>query len=141
MQTYDTKPRRRLFEVLRSQGMQAGQQVTFLTDGGEDIRDIPCYPNAQAGVATGKGVQLVLQQPRRDHEITFALQRITGDRARALVFPGETEITNDFPGPVPRRPAHRRPRKGCGKAKPRMACRFTGPGWPWAPGDPGPASH
>jgi len=23
--------------------MQANQQVTFLTDGGEDIRDIPCY--------------------------------------------------------------------------------------------------
>ena len=48
VQTYDTKPKRRLFEVLRSQGMQANQQVTFLTDGGEDIRDIPCYLNAQA---------------------------------------------------------------------------------------------
>jgi len=47
VQTYDTKPRRRLFEVLRSQGMQANQQVTFLTDGGEDIRDIPRYLNAQ----------------------------------------------------------------------------------------------
>ena len=46
--TYDTKPKRRLFEVLRSQGMQANQQVTFLTDGGKDIRDIPCYLNAQA---------------------------------------------------------------------------------------------
>ena len=48
VQTYDTKPRRRLFEVLKTQGMQANQQVTFLTDGGEDIRDIPCYLNAQA---------------------------------------------------------------------------------------------
>ena len=48
VQTYDTKPKRRLFEVLRSQGMQANQQVTFLTDGGEDIRDLPCYLNAQA---------------------------------------------------------------------------------------------
>ncbi|MGH3194002.1 MAG: ISKra4 family transposase, partial [Streptosporangiaceae bacterium] len=48
VQTYDTKPKRRLFEVLKSQGMQANQQVTFLTDGGEDIRDIPCYLNAQA---------------------------------------------------------------------------------------------
>ena len=28
--------------------MQANQQITFLTDGGEDIRDIPCYLNAQA---------------------------------------------------------------------------------------------
>ena len=48
VQTYDTKPRRRLFEVLKSQGMQANQQVTFSTDGGEDIRDIPCDLNAQA---------------------------------------------------------------------------------------------
>ena len=49
VQTYDTKPRRRLSGVLKSQGMAASQQVTFLTDGGEDIRDIPCYLNAQAG--------------------------------------------------------------------------------------------
>jgi hypothetical protein len=48
VQTYDTKPKRRLFEVLKSQGMQANQQVTFLTDGGEDIRDLPCYLNPQA---------------------------------------------------------------------------------------------
>jgi hypothetical protein len=49
VQTYDTKPKRRLFEVLKAHGMTANQQVTFLTDGGEDIRDIPCYLNAQAG--------------------------------------------------------------------------------------------
>ena len=34
--------------MLKTQGMAANQQVTFLTDGGEDIRDIPCYLNAQA---------------------------------------------------------------------------------------------
>ncbi len=48
VQTYDTKPKRRLFEVLKAHGMAANQQVTFLTDGGEDIRDIPYYLNAQA---------------------------------------------------------------------------------------------
>ncbi len=48
VQTYDTKPKRRLFEVLKAQGMAANQQVTFLTDGGEDIRDLPSYLNAQA---------------------------------------------------------------------------------------------
>ena len=41
VQTYDTKPKRRLFEVLRSQGMQMNQQVTFFTDGGDDVRDLP----------------------------------------------------------------------------------------------------
>ncbi len=49
VQTYDTKPKRRLFEVLTSQGMQANQQVTFLTDGGEDIRDLPLYLNPHIG--------------------------------------------------------------------------------------------
>lgn len=37
---YDTKPRRRLFEVLQSQGMQMNQTVTFLTDGGDSVRDL-----------------------------------------------------------------------------------------------------
>ena len=32
---YDRKPKRRLFEVMRQQGLQANQDVTFLTDGGE----------------------------------------------------------------------------------------------------------
>jgi len=35
---YDCKPKRRLFEVLKSQGLQPNQDVTFLTDGGEEIR-------------------------------------------------------------------------------------------------------
>jgi hypothetical protein len=48
VQTYDTKPKRRLFEVLTSQNMQAKQAVTFITDGGEDIRDLPLYLNAEA---------------------------------------------------------------------------------------------
>jgi hypothetical protein len=48
VQTYDTKPRRRLFELLKSQGMTMNQQVVFLTDGGEDVRDLPLYLNPQS---------------------------------------------------------------------------------------------
>jgi hypothetical protein len=48
VQTYDAKPKRRLFEVLAGQGMQAKQDVTFITDGGEDIRDLPLYLNPNA---------------------------------------------------------------------------------------------
>jgi hypothetical protein len=48
VQTYDRKPKRRLFEVLRSQGMQMNQPVVFLTDGDEDVRDLPLYMNPQA---------------------------------------------------------------------------------------------
>ncbi|HEY9879475.1 MAG TPA: ISKra4 family transposase, partial [Leptolyngbyaceae cyanobacterium] len=45
---YDPKPRRRLFEVLKSQGMQMNQQVTFLSDGGDTVRDLQLYLNPQA---------------------------------------------------------------------------------------------
>jgi hypothetical protein len=48
VQTFDTKPKRRLFEVLKAQGMQPNQQVTFLTDGGTDVRELPLYLNPQA---------------------------------------------------------------------------------------------
>ncbi|GAA0955094.1 ISKra4 family transposase [Actinocorallia libanotica] len=48
VQTYDHKPKRRLYELLRSQGMTDNQQIVFLTDGGEDIRDLPRYLNPQA---------------------------------------------------------------------------------------------
>jgi len=36
------------FEVLKSQGMQPNQQVTFVTDGGDDVRELPLYLNPQA---------------------------------------------------------------------------------------------
>jgi len=45
VQGYDTKPKRRLFELLRSQGMQANQQVTFFSDGGDTVRRLPEYLN------------------------------------------------------------------------------------------------
>jgi len=48
VQTYDPKPKRRLFDLLCSQGMQMNQQVTFLTDGGDDVRELPRYLNPQA---------------------------------------------------------------------------------------------
>jgi hypothetical protein len=35
---YDRKPKRRLVEVLTSQGLQANQDITFLTDGGAEVR-------------------------------------------------------------------------------------------------------
>jgi hypothetical protein len=48
VQTLDTKPKRRLFEVLKSQGHQMNQQVTFLSDGGDTVRDLQLYLNPQA---------------------------------------------------------------------------------------------
>lgn len=43
VQTYDEKPRRRLWEVMKSQGMQENQQVVFMSDGGENVRRVQEY--------------------------------------------------------------------------------------------------
>jgi hypothetical protein len=37
VQTFDEKPKRRLFELLKNQGMQENQQIVFLSDGGEKV--------------------------------------------------------------------------------------------------------
>ena len=46
-QTYDEKPKRRLFELLCSQGMQMNQRVMFFSDGGADIREVQSYLNPE----------------------------------------------------------------------------------------------
>jgi hypothetical protein len=43
VQTYDQKPRRRLWELMKSQGLQDNQQVVFMSDGGEDVRRVQAY--------------------------------------------------------------------------------------------------
>lgn len=43
VQTFDEKPRRRLWELLKSQGMQENQQVVFMSDGGESVRRVQEY--------------------------------------------------------------------------------------------------
>jgi hypothetical protein len=43
VQTYDDKPRRRLWELLKSQGMQENQQLLFMSDGGENVRRVQEY--------------------------------------------------------------------------------------------------
>jgi hypothetical protein len=40
---YDTKPKRRLFEVLKAQGLQMNQDITFLSDGGDTVRELQLY--------------------------------------------------------------------------------------------------
>ena len=46
--SYDEKPKRRLFELLRSQGLQMNQRVTFLSDGGDSVRRLQRYLNPHA---------------------------------------------------------------------------------------------
>ena len=48
VQTYDTKPKRRLFELLTAQGLQPNQQIIFLSDGGEDVRNLQLFLSLEA---------------------------------------------------------------------------------------------
>jgi len=45
---YAEKPKRRVFEVLRSHGLQMNQQVTFLSDGADTVRDLQLHLNPNA---------------------------------------------------------------------------------------------
>ena len=40
VQSFDEKPKRRLHEILREQGLQMNQEITFLTDGGDTVRSL-----------------------------------------------------------------------------------------------------
>jgi len=44
----DSKPKRRIFEFLKSQGAHANQPGTFLSDGGETVRNLQLYLNPLA---------------------------------------------------------------------------------------------
>jgi hypothetical protein len=48
MQTLDPKPKRRLYEVLQSQGFQLNQQITFLSDGSDTVRELQLYMSPEA---------------------------------------------------------------------------------------------
>jgi hypothetical protein len=43
VQSVDPKPQRRLLKVLHQQGMQANQQISFLSDGADNVRDMQLY--------------------------------------------------------------------------------------------------
>jgi hypothetical protein len=48
VQTLDTKPKRRLYEVLHAQGLQMNQAVTFLSDGNDTLRALQLEMSPQA---------------------------------------------------------------------------------------------
>ncbi len=47
VQTYDKKPRWRLWELMKSQGMQENQAVLFMSDGGDTVRNLQTYLHPQ----------------------------------------------------------------------------------------------
>ncbi len=49
IQKCDTRPKRRLMAMLVRQGMQPNQQITFLSDGADNLRELQCmmYPESE----------------------------------------------------------------------------------------------
>lgn len=47
--TLEENPKKRLMSVLDNQGMQANQQITFFSDGGDSVRELQyiMYPEAE----------------------------------------------------------------------------------------------
>jgi hypothetical protein len=84
VQTFDQKPKRRLFEVLQSQDHQLNQQITFLSDGGDTVRELQLYLNPHAEHLLDwfhVAMRLVLQQTAkglpdqtRDEEMDYPLR-------------------------------------------------------------------
>jgi hypothetical protein len=48
VRVYDEKPRRRLFECLKSRDFQLNQSLLFLSDGGNTVRDLQFYLSPQS---------------------------------------------------------------------------------------------
>ena len=48
VQSIDNHPERRLLDVLKQQGMQANQQITFLSDGADNVRDLQYIMHPEA---------------------------------------------------------------------------------------------
>jgi hypothetical protein len=48
VQTLDTKPKRRLYEVLHAQGLQMNQEIPFLSDGDDTLRELQLEMSPQA---------------------------------------------------------------------------------------------
>ncbi len=46
--TYDKKPKRRLHDMLVNQGLQLNQQITFLSDGAENLRNLQSHLSPQS---------------------------------------------------------------------------------------------
>jgi len=68
VQTYDQKPRRRIWELMKSQEMTENQQVVFMSDGGEDVRRVRAGESStKSGVNHGIafGINSVLQSPNQ----------------------------------------------------------------------------
>jgi hypothetical protein len=89
VRTFDTKPKRRLFELLKGQGMQMNQQLVFLSDGGERVRDLQEYLNPEAEhwldwfhIVRQEAVDVIVRQGTRPDRTWCSITSTLGGEAR-----------------------------------------------------------
>ena len=87
VQTYDEKPRRRLWELLKSQGMQENQQVTFLSGGGDSVR------RSRVSSSLERALDRLVPHHDAAHGASAASERVTG--RTALVRPRGDETARE----------------------------------------------
>src|SRR5262245_34653063 len=84
VQTFDTKPKRRLFARLKPPAMQANQPIVVISDGGEDVRNLQLYLSPEAEhlldwfhlsmrltvlKQTAKGLPIKVGEGEEEHEL------------------------------------------------------------------------
>jgi hypothetical protein len=77
VQTLDQKPKRRLYEVLKSQGMQLNQQMTFLSDGSDTVRDLQLFMRALSQITENRKVEARKLLIFQDTVFEFSLEKAT----------------------------------------------------------------
>src|SRR5262249_14642925 len=76
VQTLDTQSKRRLYEVLPSQGLQMNQEITFLSDGDDTLRklQVELSPKAIDIFASGHRSQTGITAPHRQYRYNVVAQ-------------------------------------------------------------------
>ena len=121
VQNHDKKPKRRLFEVLQGQGLRMNQEITFLTDGGDSVRDLaklmsPCAEHILDWFHIAMRVTVLGQyakglkhhDPKQAEETETQLEKIKwylwNGNVREALFRAEwlagdlEDLTSDYPG-------------------------------------------
>jgi hypothetical protein len=105
----DMKPKRRLHEVLQSQGVLPRQRVTFLSDGGDTVRELPAYlhPHSEHILdwfhiamrveqlsQTARGFRGTYDCPMTNEEILKELERVKWYLWHGKVFRADETLTD-----------------------------------------------
>ncbi len=103
MHGHDRKPKRRLFELLKAQGLQANQDVTFLADGGEEVRALTELVTPEAEHVLDWWFHIVMRLTVLERSMSAAWPTMTRRRGHACCAPwsGSNGCSGTATGTVP----------------------------------------